>query len=42
MPRQLAAMGLEYGPQGAADFGLFIQSEMKRFAEVLRPLSLQR
>lgn len=42
MPRQLAAMGLEHGPQGAAEFGVFIQSEMKRFAEVLRPLSLQR
>lgn len=42
MPRLLAAMGLEQAPLGLAEFGAFIQGELKRFADVLRPLSLQR
>lgn len=39
MGRQLAAMGIEQAPQGPAEFGAFIQSEMKRFAEALKPLA---
>ena len=39
MPRQLAQMGIELAPQGPADFSAFIVSEMKRFADVLRPLA---
>ena len=42
MPRVLAAMGIEYAPQGAAEFEAFVQSEMKRFAAVLRPLAPQK
>lgn len=39
MAKALAAMGIEHTPQGPADFGAFIQSEMKRFALVTRPLA---
>ncbi|WP_240788660.1 tripartite tricarboxylate transporter substrate-binding protein [Ramlibacter henchirensis] len=42
MPKVLAAMGIEHGPQGPAEFGAFIQSEMKRFAAVTRPLAAQK
>jgi tripartite-type tricarboxylate transporter receptor subunit TctC len=38
VPKLLAAMGIELAPQGPADFGAFIHSEMKRFAAVTRPL----
>lgn len=39
MPKVLAAMGIEHAPQGPAEFAAFIQSEMKRFAAVTRPLA---
>ncbi len=39
MRKQLADMGIELAPQGADEFGAFIQSEMKRFAAVTKPLS---
>lgn len=39
MPRQLAAAGIEWAPQGAAEFGAFIQSEIARFGQVLKPLA---
>ncbi|MCG2591348.1 tripartite tricarboxylate transporter substrate binding protein [Ramlibacter sp. XY19] len=42
MAKALAAMGIEQAPQGPADFGAFIQSEMKRFAAVTRPLAVQK
>ncbi|MFO1330249.1 MAG: tripartite tricarboxylate transporter substrate-binding protein [Rubrivivax sp.] len=42
MARQLAAMGLEHAPQGPAEFATFVQSEVKRFGEVLRPLAPTR
>lgn len=38
----LAAMGIEYTPEGPAEFGEFIQSEIKRFAAVTRPLTVQK
>lgn len=40
--RALAAMGIEHAPQGPAEFAGFIQSEVKRFATVLRPLAAQK
>ena len=42
MAKALAAMGIEQAPQGPAEFGAFIQSEMKRFAAVTRPLAAQK
>ena len=39
MPRVLAAQGIEHAPQGPAEFAAFIQSEMKRFAAVTKPLA---
>lgn len=42
MPKVLAAQGIEHAPQGPAEFGAFIQSEMKRFAAVTRPLAAQK
>jgi tripartite-type tricarboxylate transporter receptor subunit TctC len=42
MAKQLAAMGIEHAPQGPADFGAFIGSEMKRFAAVTKPLAPQK
>jgi tripartite-type tricarboxylate transporter receptor subunit TctC len=39
MPKLLAEMGFELAPQGPAEFDAFIQSEMKRFAAVTRPLT---
>jgi tripartite-type tricarboxylate transporter receptor subunit TctC len=38
----VAAMGIEHAPLGPAEFGAFIQSEVKRFAAVLRPLTPQK
>lgn len=40
--KALAAMGIEHAPQGPAEFAGFIQSEVKRFATVLRPLAAQK
>ncbi|QJW85852.1 tripartite tricarboxylate transporter substrate binding protein [Ramlibacter terrae] len=40
--KALAAMGIEQAPQGPAEFGAFIQSEMKRFALVTKPLAAQK
>ncbi len=42
MQKSLAAMGIDIAPQGPADFAAFIQSEMKRFAAVTRPLAPQK
>ncbi|MBC5766058.1 Bug family tripartite tricarboxylate transporter substrate binding protein [Ramlibacter albus] len=42
MTKALAAMGIEHAPQGPAEFGEFIQSEIKRFAAVLKPLPAQK
>jgi tripartite-type tricarboxylate transporter receptor subunit TctC len=42
MPKVLAAMGIEHAPQGPAEFAAFIQSEMKRFAAVTKPLAPQK
>jgi tripartite-type tricarboxylate transporter receptor subunit TctC len=42
MVKALAAMGIEHAPQGPAEFGEFIQSEIKRFAAVLKPLPAQK
>lgn len=39
MAKSLAEMGIEVAPQGPADFQAFIQSEMKRFAAVTKPLT---
>ncbi|MBL8363293.1 MAG: tripartite tricarboxylate transporter substrate binding protein [Rubrivivax sp.] len=39
MPRQLAAAGIEWAPQGSAEFGTFIHSEVARFGQVLKPLA---
>jgi tripartite-type tricarboxylate transporter receptor subunit TctC len=39
MGKVLADMGIELAPQGADEFAAFIQSEMKRFAAVTRPLT---
>jgi tripartite-type tricarboxylate transporter receptor subunit TctC len=38
----LASMGIEQAPQGPAEFGAFIQSEVKRFGEILKPLPQQK
>ena len=38
MEKTLAAMGIDLAPQGPAEFQAFIQSEMKRFAGVTKPL----
>lgn len=40
--RALAAMGIEHAPQGPAEFQAFIQSEVKRFGSVLKPLAPQK
>ncbi|HEY8357283.1 MAG TPA: tripartite tricarboxylate transporter substrate-binding protein [Ramlibacter sp.] len=40
--KALAGMGIEHAPQGPAEFATFIQSEMKRFAVVTRPLAAQK
>lgn len=37
--KALAGMGIEHAPQGPAEFGAFIQSEMKQFAAVVRPVA---
>jgi tripartite-type tricarboxylate transporter receptor subunit TctC len=42
MAKTLAGMGIDHAPQGPAEFGAFIQSEMKRFAGILRPLAPQK
>ncbi len=39
MARTLADMGIEHAPLGADDFNAFIQSEIKRFAAVTKPLA---
>lgn len=39
MAKALADMGIEVAPLGADDFQAFIQSEMKRFSAVTRPLA---
>ncbi|MCD6078335.1 MAG: transporter [Ramlibacter sp.] len=38
MEKTLAGMGIDLAPQGPAEFQAFIQSEMKRFAAVTKPL----
>jgi tripartite-type tricarboxylate transporter receptor subunit TctC len=38
MARTLADMGIEVAPLGVDDFQAFIQSEIRRFAAVTRPL----
>lgn len=42
MVTALAAMGIESAPLGAAEFSQFIQGELRRFAEVTRPLTPQK
>ena len=42
MAKVLAAQGIESAPQGPAEFAAFIQSEMKRFATVTKPLAPAR
>lgn len=42
MAKGLAAMGIEQALQGPADFHAFIQSEVKRFGAVLKPLPQQK
>lgn len=39
LAKQLEASGFELSPQGPAEFGGFIQSEFKRFAQITKPLS---
>lgn len=39
MAKALADMGIEVAPQGPAEFSSFIQSEIKRFSAVTRPLA---
>jgi tripartite-type tricarboxylate transporter receptor subunit TctC len=36
--KMVADMGIEVSPQGPEDFSAFIQSEIKRFAEITKPL----
>lgn len=38
MEKTLATMGIDYAPQGPAEFSQFVESEMKRFAGILKPL----
>jgi tripartite-type tricarboxylate transporter receptor subunit TctC len=40
--KALVEMGIEHAPQGPADFDAFVQSEVKRFGAVLRPLAPQK
>jgi tripartite-type tricarboxylate transporter receptor subunit TctC len=40
--KALLEMGIEHAPQGPADFDAFVQSEVKRFGAVLRPLATQK
>jgi tripartite-type tricarboxylate transporter receptor subunit TctC len=42
MAKALALQGIEYAPQGPAEFSAFIHSEMKRFAAVTKPLALSK
>ncbi|MDR7092619.1 Bug family tripartite tricarboxylate transporter substrate binding protein [Hydrogenophaga laconesensis] len=42
MAKSLQASGFELAPQGPAEFGEFIQSEIKRFAQVTKPLPGQK
>jgi tripartite-type tricarboxylate transporter receptor subunit TctC len=42
MAKVLAGMGIELTPQGPGEFGMFIQSEVKRFATVTQPLAPQK
>ena len=42
MAAQLGGMGIEHAPQGPAEFRAFIQSEVRRFAAVLKPLAPQK
>lgn len=37
--KSLAAMGIDVAPQGPEAFAAFIRSEMKRFAEITKPLA---
>lgn len=39
MPRLLAAAGIEWAPLGPSEFGAFVQSEISRFGQVLKPLA---
>jgi tripartite-type tricarboxylate transporter receptor subunit TctC len=39
MGKALADMGIDLAPQGPAEFAAFIQSELKRFATVTKPLA---
>lgn len=42
LAKQLEAAGFELSTQGPAEFGGFIQSEIKRFAEITKPLPGQK
>lgn len=42
MARVLSDMGIEHAPQGPAEFESFVQSEVRRFGAVLRPLAPQK
>lgn len=37
--KSMAEMGIEIAPMGPADFRTFIQDEIKRFAEIMKPLA---
>jgi tripartite-type tricarboxylate transporter receptor subunit TctC len=37
--KSMAEMGIEVAPLGPADFRTFIQDEIKRFAEIMKPLA---
>lgn len=39
MVKILADQGIEYGPQGPAEFAAFIESEVRRFSTLTRPLT---
>jgi tripartite-type tricarboxylate transporter receptor subunit TctC len=40
--KALLEMGIEHAPQGPVEFDAFVQSEVKRFGAVLRPLAPQK
>ena len=39
MSKALAEMGIDVAPQGPAEFSAFIQSEIKRFSALTKPLA---
>lgn len=42
MAQALAAMGIDYAPQGPAEFAAFVDGEVQRFGALLKPLAPQK